>query len=129
MEEKKITLPHCGKKITVISSSHGLSVLRAGLVLEAEADWEMKHKNEPRSIQLNLQRYDYTYLYPSLIACSKGKTLPTYEEFANLIEADANLWIDTVKKVNAHWFPREEEEPDATPADLAKKDEPPTNST
>ena len=138
MSPKVITLPISKKKINILVATHGLSIVRAGLCVEAEEQWDKENprsftedgKIVPRTPVESMQHYDRTFLYPTLKACSQAKVLPSYEDFSSLLDEDATAWINGVKEVNSSWLPDSSSSPDIPESeeDLQKKESSPINS-
>jgi len=86
MEIRREVVLDDGKKIVVHKATHLMSLQRASLTVEASNLWNGKAVD---TIELQILKYDETVLYPSLIACSTGKSLPKdYVSFQAMSEEE-----------------------------------------
>lgn len=84
-----------------------MALQRASLVLDAQKVWEGK---SIESTEEKLLKYDETHTFPSLKACSTGKTPDTFAQFCEMLDEDIEKWIVEAAVTNPHWFPLEKDE-------------------
>ena len=95
-----------GRKLTVWKKTFEMSIQRFTLMEQVQASMNGSSKpSEGEGIADVIRRGFRIATYPSLIACTTGKTF-THDECLNIIEHDdLELWLSTARDLNPDWFP------------------------